>query len=249
MRVLTRQPVSDAVKQRVLEALAELEPAEKSMVPPMAALSTPAVEEREQTLPGPGEDDGDEPKPAEERLVPPMAALSTPAVEEREQTLPAPGEDDGDEPEPAEERLVPPMPALSTPAVEEREQTLPGPGEDDGAEPIAGPEDAQRVEDVRRQLQDLFARLSDETGAPEIAANLTSPDDAQFHGALLELRGALFGFANTLEDMRRDAESIRAAQVKDIALLVNLIVAGWQAVDSRLARLEQTADESPGETQ
>jgi hypothetical protein len=249
MRVLMGQPVSDAVNQRVLEALAQLEAAENSVVPPMAARNGPVLEESEQTLREPGQAVGAEPEPAKDGVVPPIDALSTPAIEEREEQLPEPGQAVGAEPEPAKDGVVPPIDALSTPAIEEREEQLPEPGQAVGAEPVAETEDAQHVVDVRRQLQDLFVRMSDEIEAAEIPANLPSTPDASFHGALLELRGALFRFEKSLDEMRREADSNRAAQIKDIALLVHLVVTGWQAMDSRLGRLEQIAERSHRETQ
>jgi hypothetical protein len=58
-----------------------------------------------------------------------------------------------------------------------------------------------------------------------------------------ELRGLTNQLLRRFESLEGDLAAERAARVEDLALLVDLIRAGWQSVDERLARMEpRTAD-------
>ena len=53
-----------------------------------------------------------------------------------------------------------------------------------------------------------------------------------------ELRGLTNQLIRRFEQLEGDLAAERAARVEDLALLVDLIRAGWQSVDERLARME-----------
>jgi hypothetical protein len=53
-----------------------------------------------------------------------------------------------------------------------------------------------------------------------------------------ELRGLTNQLIRRFEHLEGDLAAERAARVEDLALLVDLIRAGWQSVDERLARME-----------
>lgn len=54
-----------------------------------------------------------------------------------------------------------------------------------------------------------------------------------------EVRGMAVQLLRRLERIETDLASERHARVDDLGLLVDLIGAGWQSVDERLARIEQ----------
>jgi uncharacterized coiled-coil protein SlyX len=55
---------------------------------------------------------------------------------------------------------------------------------------------------------------------------------------LAEIRGLMNQVIRRLEHVEADLESERHARVDDLALLVDLVSAGWDNVDARLAKLE-----------
>jgi hypothetical protein len=55
---------------------------------------------------------------------------------------------------------------------------------------------------------------------------------------LAEIRGLMNQVIRRLERLESDTGSERNARVDDLALLVDLISAGWQGVDARLGRVE-----------
>jgi hypothetical protein len=55
---------------------------------------------------------------------------------------------------------------------------------------------------------------------------------------LAEIRGLMNQVIRRLEHVETDLTSERHARVDDLALLVDLVSAGWQNVDARIARLE-----------
>ena len=57
---------------------------------------------------------------------------------------------------------------------------------------------------------------------------------------LAEIRGLLNQAIRRLERLERDLLAERHARIDDLALVVDLIASGWQGVDERLGRLEQT---------
>ncbi|HET8607821.1 MAG TPA: hypothetical protein VFL66_12445 [Gaiellaceae bacterium] len=56
---------------------------------------------------------------------------------------------------------------------------------------------------------------------------------------LAEVRGLMNQVIRRLERLEGDALAERHARVDDLAVLVELVVSGWQGVDERLARLEE----------
>jgi hypothetical protein len=79
-------------------------------------------------------------------------------------------------------------------------------------------------------------------------------DQAQPMGRnLAEVRGLMNQVLRRLEGLEADVREERHARVDDLALLVDLVSAGWTGVDARLARieavvgrLEQGLRENPG---
>ncbi len=56
---------------------------------------------------------------------------------------------------------------------------------------------------------------------------------------LAEVRGLAYQILRRLEQVERDLAAERHGRVDDLALLVELISAGWRSVDERVARLER----------
>jgi hypothetical protein len=63
---------------------------------------------------------------------------------------------------------------------------------------------------------------------------------------LAEVRGLAAQTIRRLERIEGDNLAERHARVDDLALLVDLITAGWRGVDERLARIERGLQESGG---
>jgi hypothetical protein len=63
---------------------------------------------------------------------------------------------------------------------------------------------------------------------------------------LAEIRGLMNQLLRRLERLENDLLTERHARVDDLALLVELVTAGWQGVDARLARLEQGLEQNRG---
>ena len=62
---------------------------------------------------------------------------------------------------------------------------------------------------------------------------------------LAEVRGMAVQLLRRLERLENDLAAERHARVDDLGLLVDLIGAGWQSVDERLARIEQALARRP----
>lgn len=60
---------------------------------------------------------------------------------------------------------------------------------------------------------------------------------------LAEVRGLMNQMLGRLERLEGDLLAERHARVDDLALLVDLVASGWQSVNERLARIEQTLDQ------
>jgi hypothetical protein len=60
-----------------------------------------------------------------------------------------------------------------------------------------------------------------------------------------EVRGMAVQLLRRLERLETDLAAERHARVDDLGLLVDLIGAGWQSVDERLARIEQAIGSAP----
>jgi hypothetical protein len=58
---------------------------------------------------------------------------------------------------------------------------------------------------------------------------------------LAEIRGLLNQALRRLERLEQEVIAERNARVDDLALLVELVSSGWQGVDERLHRLEQSS--------
>jgi hypothetical protein len=59
---------------------------------------------------------------------------------------------------------------------------------------------------------------------------------------LAEVRGLTNQVLHRLERLEGDLLAERHARVDDLALLVDLIASGWQSVNERLAKIEETLD-------
>jgi hypothetical protein len=57
---------------------------------------------------------------------------------------------------------------------------------------------------------------------------------------LAEVRGLMNQLLRRLERLEGDLLSERHARVDDLALLVDLVASGWQSVNERLAKIEET---------
>ena len=60
-----------------------------------------------------------------------------------------------------------------------------------------------------------------------------------------EVRGMAVQLLRRLERLETELAAERHARVDDLGLLVDLIGAGWQSVDERLARIEQAIGSAP----
>jgi len=60
---------------------------------------------------------------------------------------------------------------------------------------------------------------------------------------LAEVRGLMNQMLGRLERLEGDLLAERHARVDDLALLVDLVASGWQSVNERLDRIEQTLDQ------
>jgi hypothetical protein len=117
------------------------------------------------------------------------------------------------------------------------------------AEASAGrPRDA----DVSAVLERTHVQLVElSTAADGIAATLPTQvveavrdgvrrEAAPMGRQVAEVRGMAVQLLRRLERLETDLTAERHARVDDLGLLVDLIGAGWQSVDERLARIEQT---------
>jgi hypothetical protein len=63
---------------------------------------------------------------------------------------------------------------------------------------------------------------------------------------LAEIRGLMNQLIRRLERVEGDLLSERHARVDDLALLVELVTAGWRSVEQRLTRIEDKLGDKPG---
>jgi hypothetical protein len=63
---------------------------------------------------------------------------------------------------------------------------------------------------------------------------------------LAEIRGLMNQVIRRLERVEGDLLSERHARVDDLALLIDLVTAGWRSVEHRLTRIEERLGERPG---
>jgi hypothetical protein len=108
--------------------------------------------------------------------------------------------------------------------------------------------DAAALDAVLERTRADLARLS------ETAAEAAAALPAQIAGAvesglreqvlpvgrhLAEIRGLMNQVIRRLDGLERATEADRRWRVEDLGLLVDLIAAGWESVDERLARIEK----------
>ena len=118
------------------------------------------------------------------------------------------------------------------------------------AEARAGRADTSRFEAAldrsRAQLEalstaasDLEASLPDRVG--EALREGMRKEVAPVGRSLAEIRGLLNQANRRLERLEQELLAERHARIDDLALLVDLVASGWQGVDERLRRLEESA--------
>jgi hypothetical protein len=118
------------------------------------------------------------------------------------------------------------------------------------AEARAGRADTSRFEAAldrsRAQLEalstaasDLEASLPDRVG--EALREGMRKEVAPVGRSLAEIRGLLNQANRRLERLEQELLAERHARIDDLALLVDLVASGWQGVDERLLRLEESA--------
>ena len=95
-----------------------------------------------------------------------------------------------------------------------------------------------QVEAVGRAAEELAAGLPDRIGAA-VQEGLRR-EVVPVGRSLAEIRGLLNQANGRLERLEQELLAERHARVDDLALLVDLIASGWQGVDARLGRLEES---------
>jgi hypothetical protein len=117
------------------------------------------------------------------------------------------------------------------------------------AEGRAGRADALRFEaalDRSREQVEALARAAEEleAGLPERVGAAVQEglrrEVVPVGRTLAELRGLVNQANRRLERIEQELLAERHARVDDLALLVDLVTSGWQGVDDRLRRLEQS---------
>ena len=103
------------------------------------------------------------------------------------------------------------------------------------------------VERATEALETLAERTAElETAVPErLGAALRDgmrDEVAPVGRQVAEIRGLSNGTIRRLERLQLGLDAERKARVEDLALLVELISAGWRGVERRLDRLERTLD-------
>lgn len=108
----------------------------------------------------------------------------------------------------------------------------------------------ERAQAQLEQLAEAAAGL--EAGLPEqVAAAVRQgvrEEAAPVGRGLAEVRGLAYQTLRRLERVQTDLAAERHARVDDLALLVELIGAGWKSVDERLARIERALAAGAGAT-
>jgi hypothetical protein len=88
------------------------------------------------------------------------------------------------------------------------------------------------MESVAEAAAGLEARL------PATVAATVRAEAAPLARDVAELRGLAARTLRALERVEGDVAAERSARIEDLALLVDLVTAGWEATDARLARIE-----------
>jgi hypothetical protein len=115
----------------------------------------------------------------------------------------------------------------------------------EAAETASGADLAAVLERAQAQLEQLTeAAAGLEAGLPEqVAAAVRQgvrEEAAPVGRGLAEVRGLAYQTLRRLERVQTDLAAERHARVDDLALLVELVSAGWRSVDERLARIERS---------
>ena len=118
-------------------------------------------------------------------------------------------------------------------------------GRPDSAELEAALERARiQIEALAQTADELQGTLPESVGA---AVREGVRDEAlPVARQLAEVRGLMNQVLRRLERLEGDSLAERHARVDDLAVLVDLIVSGWQGVDRRLARLEERLESGGG---
>ena len=96
----------------------------------------------------------------------------------------------------------------------------------------------EQVEALARAAEELEAGLPDRVGAA-VQEGLRR-EVVPVGRTLAELRGLVNQANRRLERIEQELLAERHARVDDLALLVELVTSGWQGVDDRLQRLEES---------
>jgi hypothetical protein len=97
----------------------------------------------------------------------------------------------------------------------------------------------EQIEALARAAEELEAGLPDRVGAA-VQEGLRR-EVVPVGRTLAELRGLVNQANRRLERIEQELLAERHARVDDLALLVELVTSGWQGVDDRLQRLEESA--------
>ena len=108
---------------------------------------------------------------------------------------------------------------------------------DGRAEPPAFDAALERARSAIEELAATTAQL--EAGLPEAIQDGIRQHFRPSARHLAEVRGLMNQVIRRLERIEGDVGAERHARVDDLALLVDLIAAGWQAVEGRITQLEE----------
>ena len=100
------------------------------------------------------------------------------------------------------------------------------------------------LERARAEIESLAATASElESGFPERVAEADAGglrrEVAVVGKNLAEIRGLLNNVVRRLDRLEQEVLAERHARIEDLALLVDLVSAGWRSVDARLEQLER----------
>jgi len=99
------------------------------------------------------------------------------------------------------------------------------------------------LERAKRALEEIALTTAElQTGLPEAIQEGMREHFRPSARHLAEVRGLLNQVIRRLERVEGDLLAERHARVDDLALLVDLVTAGWRSVEERLAKLEQTLE-------
>ena len=106
------------------------------------------------------------------------------------------------------------------------------------------PADVDAALDRAREAVDSLARASAQlqAGLPGAIQEGLREHFRPSARHLAEVRGLMNQVLRRLEHLEGDLLAERHARVDDLALLVDLIASGWQSVNDRLARIEESLD-------